>query len=121
MVDVSQSLPQQRENFKNSITAAMLKDIQAVMDNDDFDPLYFLENVVPTCKALMYVNWNETTKFLEESLNHPMNNGESFDGDGDATFRRKKRAPYVKDTKDEYCYPCCHGYCHETYCNGNCY
>ena len=87
MVDVSQSLPQQRENFKNSITAAMLKDIQAVMDNDDFDPLYFLENVVPTCKALMYVNWNETTKFLEESL-EPMSPN---DNDRENSFRRKKR------------------------------
>ena len=86
MVEVSQSLPQQRENFKNSITAAMLKDIQAVMDNDDFDPLYFLENVVPTCKALMYVNWNETTKFLEESL-EPMSPN---DTDRENSFRRKK-------------------------------
>ena len=86
MVGFSQSLPQ-RENFKNSMTAAMLKDIQAAMDNGDFDPLYFLENVVPTCKALMYVNWNVTTKFLEESL-EPMAPNEN---DRDDSFRRKKR------------------------------
>ena len=104
MVEVSQSLPQQRENFKNSITTAMLKDIQAVMDNDDFDPLYFLENVVPTCKALMYVNWNETTKFLEESL-EPMSPN---DNDRDDSFRRKKRncpgnVPKCDPDRDRWC------------------
>ena len=104
MVEVSQSLPQQRENFKNSITAAMLKDIQAVMDNDDFDSLYFLENVVPTCKALMYVNWNETTKFLEESL-EPMSPN---DNDRDDSFRRKKRnypgsVPKCDPDRDRWC------------------
>ena len=85
---VNQSLAQ-GENFKKSMTVAMLKDIQASMDNDDFDPLYFLENVVPTCKALMYVNWNATTKCLEESFD-PMNQNSLG---RDSTFRRQKRVP----------------------------
>ena len=135
---VNQSLAQ-GENFKKSMTAAMLKDIKASMDNDNFDPLYFLENVVPTCKALMYVKWNVTTKFLEESFD--LMNQNSFGRDS-STFRRKKRVPrriVVRDpssdrkigqgtssenrmarmVKDnEYCYPCCaRPYCHEPYCS----
>ena len=135
---VNHSLPQ-GENFKNSMTAAMLQDIQASMDNDDFDPLYFLENVVPTCKTLMYVNWNVTTKFLEESFD--LMNQNSFGRDS-STFRRKKRVPHKirgghtpSDRKigegttssdrmarmvldNEYCYPCCaQPYCHEPYCS----
>ena len=122
---VNQSLAQ-GENFKKSMTAAMLKDIKASMDNDNFDPLYFLENVVPTCKTLMYVNWNATTKFLEESFD--LMNTNSFGRD--STFRRKKRVPRigggdsggkrvwkVKDPDDEYCYPCCTNYCNKDYCN----
>lgn len=122
---VNQSLAQ-GENFKKSMTAAMLKDIKASMDNDNFDPLYFLENVVPTCKALMYVNWNVTTKFLEESFD--LMNQNSLGRDN--TFRRKKRVPRLvvdgdsggkrvwKVKDNEYCYPCCaRPYCHEPYCS----
>ena len=119
LAGVNHSLAQ-GENFKKSMTAAMLKDIKASMDNDNFDPLYFLENVVPTCKALMYVNWNVTTKFLEESFD--LMNQNSFGRD--STFRRKKRAPFDivgRDTSSDRmarmvkdyinCRPCCAGDC----------